>query len=212
MLFLQLALISVFFSHNITESSANQSDNYKSDIENWQNELNSQFRDKDNSPLTEEGLSVFVGLNFYEVSQNYKVKAKFTLTPFEPVFKMKTNTARLPEYKIYGIAAFELNGKKFELNVYQNQRLMHMEGYEDYLFIPYTDLTSGNTSYAGGKYIEARIPKTDILIIDFNKSYNPYCAYNHKYSCPIPPRDNHLDIRIEAGVKAYTDLDDKSHH
>ena len=173
--------------------------------------MNLEFKNPEESPLTKEGIDIFESLDFYKIDEKYNVKAKLVRTPFNPVFGMKTTTSRLPKYKKYGVATFYIDGKEFKLNVYQNQSLLAQKDLEDYLFIPYTDLTSGNDSYSGGKYIDLRIPKGDVLIIDFNKSYNPYCAYNHKYSCPIPPKENFLNIRIEAGVKAYNDLTNKSH-
>ena len=77
------------------------------------------------------------------------------------------------------------------------------DDYEDYLFLPFLDETNGLESYGGGRYINVRIPEGDTMIIDFNKSYNPFCAYNDKYSCPIVPRENYLKTRIEAGVKGF---------
>ena len=77
------------------------------------------------------------------------------------------------------------------------------EAYEDYLFLPYTDLTSGDGSYGGGKYLDLKTPEGNTIIIDFNKAYNPYCAYSHRYSCPVPPEENDLLVRIEAGVRVY---------
>ena len=184
---------------------------YEVEINSWQENLNSEFRNPEESPLTSEGLDVFVNLDFYKIDQKYRVEAKLERTPYEPVFGMPTTTSRLPEYKKYGTATFYIAGKEFKLNVYQNQSLINKKGYENYLFVPYTDLTSGNGSYSGGKYIDLKIPKDKLLIIDFNKSYNPYCAYNHKYSCPIPPSENYVNTRIEAGVMAYNDLANKSH-
>ena len=180
------------------------------EIQSWQEEQNKEFSTPNKSPLTKEGLSIFKGLNFYKVNLKFRVDAKFERTPFEPVFGMPTTTTRLPEYKKYGVAFFSINGVEYKLNVYQNQKAKNIKGYENHLFIPFIDLTSGNSSYSGGRYIDLLIPKGDVLIIDFNKSYNPYCAYNHKYSCPIPPSENSIDVRIEAGVMAYKDLKDKS--
>ena len=74
---------------------------------------------------------------------------------------------------------------------------------KNYIFLPFTDMSNGKTSYEGGRYIDLEVPKGDELIIDFNQAYNPYCAYNPKFSCPIPPKRNHLDTFIEAGVKKY---------
>ena len=203
------SLISFFFFLN--PFSINQDkDEYTNEIIKWQDNMNSGFSNPEESPLTKEVIANFKGLDFYQIDKKYRVEAKFERTPFEPPFGMKTTTSRLPKYKKFGIATFYINGKEYKLNVYQNQSLLAQRDFENYLFIPYTDLTSGNDSYSGGKYIDLTIPKGDVLIIDFNKSYNPYCAYNHKYSCPIPPSENSLNIRIEAGVKAYNDLTNKS--
>src|SRR5690606_22205799 len=98
---------------------------------------------------------------------------------------------------------FQLKGKEYQLNVYQGQDLMKEEGYEDYLFLPFIDDTNGEESYGGGRYIDLRIPEGDSMVIDFNSAYNPYCAYNEKYSCPIVPRENYVDTEVRAGVKAY---------
>ncbi len=81
--------------------------------------------------------------------------------------------------------------------------MLEEEGYDDYLFLPFLDETNGDESYGGGRYVEARIPAGDTLIINFNEAYNPYCAYNERYSCPIVPRANYINTRIKAGVKAF---------
>ena len=75
--------------------------------------------------------------------------------------------------------------------------------YEDYLFLPFTDKTNGDSSYGGGRYLDLKLPEGDSIIIDFNQAYNPYCAYNDKYSCPVPPKSNNLDIEVLAGVKTF---------
>jgi uncharacterized protein (DUF1684 family) len=117
---------------------------------------------------------------------------------------MKTTTSRLPEYVKYGEVHFLLKGESYHLEVYQNPEISQRPGYEDYLFIPFTDLTNGETTYAGGRYIDFRMTSSEDLILDFNKAYNPYCSYNPKYSCPIPPEVNHLPVRIETGEKNYS--------
>ena len=75
--------------------------------------------------------------------------------------------------------------------------------YEDYLFIPFNDLTNGNETYDAGRYMDLETTDENTIVIDFNKAYNPYCAYNDEFSCPIPPRENDLDVEIIAGVLAY---------
>ena len=118
---------------------------------------------------------------------------------------MKTSTDRKPMYVKYGELSFVLKGESFKLNVYRNIELSKKEEYKDYLFLPFSDATSGKESYIGGRYIDLRVPKGKSIAIDFNKAYNPYCAYNSQYSCPIVPLENDLDIAIEAGVKKFHD-------
>ena len=171
----------------------------------FQDTLNKEYSTREDSPLTEEDFKVFKGLDFFPINEKYIVEAQFTRTPDEKVFKMKTTGSRLPEYVKYGELSFTIDGKPFKLNLYQNIELTQKEGYEDYLFLPFSDLTCGKESYIGGRYIDMRIPEGDKVTIDFNKAYNPYCAYNHKYSCPIVPLENDLGIEILAGVKKFHD-------
>lgn len=171
----------------------------------YQQKLNKEFADSTSSPLMAEDLKVFKSLDFYPIDQKYIVEAKFVKAKREKVFEMKTTTTRLPKYKKYGELHFTLEGKAFKLNIYQNIDLTKKPGYKDYLFLPFTDLTCGKESYIGGRYLDARIPKKDVMILDFNKAYNPYCAYNYKYSCPLVPLENDLEIEIKAGVKKFHD-------
>jgi len=169
----------------------------------FQKTINSEYKDATSSPLKDKDRKHFEGLDFFKFDSTYVVKADFKRTPNAQSFKMKTTTDRLPEYVKYGELRFQLKGNQFKLNIYQNQALITKEGYEDYLFLPFLDETNGFESYGGGRYIDTRKPEGDTLIIDFNKAYNPYCAYNDKYSCPIVPRENYLKTRVEAGVKAF---------
>ncbi|PTX59555.1 hypothetical protein C8N46_109144 [Kordia periserrulae] len=187
----------------ILNISCSQEKNQVKGETEFQRELNAEYKDASKSPLKEKDLKTFEGLDFFPVDDTYKVTATFKRTPDSPVFKMPTSTDRKPEYRRYGIATFTLNGKQFSLEIYQNQSLMKEEEYKNYLFLPFTDETNGFSSYGGGRYIDLEIPQGDTIEIDFNKAYNPYCAYNDRYSCPIPPRVNFLQTEINAGVKAF---------
>lgn len=173
--------------------------------EKFQAELNQSFADSLKSPLMKEDLKAFKGLDFFPLSEKYIVEATFVRTKKEKAFAMKTTTSRTPLYVKYGELRFSIDGKEFKLNVYKNIDLSTKPGYEDYLFLPFSDLTCGKESYIGGRYVDMRIQKGKKWIIDFNKAYNPYCAYNYKYSCPIVPLENDLDIEILAGVKKFHD-------
>ncbi len=174
-------------------------------VEKFQKELNSEYADAKTSPLTAEDLAVFKTLEFYPINEKFFVTAKFVRTESEKPFEMKTSTDRKPLYVKYGEAHFVIDGLDYKLNLYRNIELSKKEEYKDYLFLPFSDLTSGKESYIGGKYIDMKIPKGETIVIDFNTSYNPYCAYNHKYSCPKVPLENDLNIEIKAGVKKFHD-------
>jgi uncharacterized protein len=171
----------------------------------FQEKLNKEYATREESPLMDEDFKVFKGLDFYPIDEKFIIESSFVRTENEKVFKMKTTGTRTPEYVKYGELHFQFEGKKYKLNLYQNIELIKKEGYKDYLFLPFSDLTCGKESYIGGRYIDMRIPKGDKVIIDFNKAYNPYCAYSHKYSCPIVPLENDLEIEIKAGVKKFHD-------
>ena len=174
-----------------------------SDILAHQQKLNEEFKDPEESPLPDRFRKDFNGLEFFAPDTNYVIEADFIRTPDAVPFLMPTTTDRKSEEVVYGKVGFILDGRNFELEVYQNPELIKEKGYEDYLFLPFTDLTNGEETYGGGRYMDLRIPDGNRITIDFNKAYNPYCAYNKKYSCPLVPSVNHMDTRILAGVKNF---------
>ena len=191
-------LVALFF---ISMSSFCQEKFDVSAVETFQKKLNYEFADKEESPLTEEDRAVFKTLEYFPISAKYSVMAQFTRTENEKTFEMKTTKERRPIYVKYGELAFTIDEKPLKLNLYKNIELSKKEEFKDYLFLPFSDTTNGKESYIGGRYIDMKVPKSDTVAIDFNTAYNPYCAYNYKYSCPIVPLENVLDIDINAGVK-----------
>lgn len=198
-----IALI-LFISFWISYSfSFGQGNSYYELLMRERNEKDYEFVNSVDSPLTQYDKENFKGLNYFDADPNFVINAKIEKSLQSDTIKMKTTTERLPLYIIYGTATFSLSGKNHHLTIFQNVGLMKNEEYKDYLFIPFTDETSGEDSYGGGRYIDARITSEDTIMIDFNRAYNPYCVYNKKYSCPIPPSENHLDIKITAGEKSF---------
>ena len=175
------------------------------DIASHRKKQEDTFRNPRETPLTPKDRKKFKGLNYYPPDLNYRVKARFIRSETPVFFKMKTTTSRLPDYVKYGEVHFTLKGQPFKLEVYQSPDIIQRPGYEDYLFIPFTDLTNGHSTYDVGRYLEFRIPDSEDVIIDFNKAYNPYCSYSPDYSCPIPPEANSLNVEIHAGEKVYKD-------
>jgi uncharacterized protein len=162
-----------------------------------------EMRDRKESPLEKKDRRHFKGLNYYPIDLSYRVKAKFVKTENPVLFKMKTTTTRLPEYSKYGEVHFELNGQSCKLEVYHNSEIAKRPGYEDYLFIPFTDDSNGKETYDVGRYLDFRSPATDEVTIDFNLSYNPYCSYSPNFSCPIPPEVNYLPMEVKAGEMKF---------
>jgi uncharacterized protein len=163
-----------------------------------------EFRDPKASPLSPKDRKKFKHLNYFPIDLHYYVKGRFIKAENPVFFKMKTTTDRMPDYTKYGEIYFSLDSTEYKLEVYQSPDIAKRPGYEDYLFIPFTDLTNGDEAYEVGRYLEFRIPNDDDVIIDFNKAYNPYCSYGTgKYSCPIPPEANQLPVAIRAGEKKF---------
>lgn len=172
-------------------------------IVDYQEAQNEEFRDPETSPLPDRYRKDFEGLDFFPADTNYVVTAHFERTPDAQPFLMPTTTDRQSEEVVYGIARFTLNGVEHKLEVYQGLDLKEEEGFEDYLFLPFMDLTNGEETYGGGRYIDLTIPSGDTLVIDFNRAYNPYCVYNKKYSCPLVPRQNFMNTKVMAGVRDF---------
>lgn len=169
----------------------------------FRKEINKQYGDKDKSPLKEADRANFKKLEFYDIDSEFAVQAKLDWFEKDSVFEMKTTTARLAKYRRSGVATFILDGNELELVFYQNVKGAANPLYKDYYFLPFKDNTNGEESYGGGRYIDLIIDEGSAdAQINFNVAYNPYCAYNDRYSCPIVPSENYINIEIKAGVKA----------
>lgn len=149
-------------------------------------------------------------IQFYSVDKEYRVEADFKAATKSDWLTFKTSGTKTKIFKLYGTLSFALNGKPYQLNIYESQELMMNEEYRNYLFLPFTDVTNGSETYISGRYLD--LSTTDIkskkVVLDFNKAYNPYCAYvDGVYNCPIPPKENALAVVIKAGEKSFS----KSH-
>ncbi len=191
----------IFLLISYSSCTQEKKQTHTDEIEKFQYELNVHYADKKSSPLKGDDFKNFKELPFFPINESYKVLANFERTPNEPIFEMPTSGPKKPLYTQYGIAKFTLNGKELSLRIYQNQKLMLDPEYATHLFIPFNDKTNGETTYDSGRFLDLEIPEGDTIVIDFNKAYNPYCAYSDGYSCPIPPKENDLDTEINAGVK-----------
>ena len=143
---------------------------------------------------------------FYPVNENYRVTARFEKATENKWFSMETSGLQKKTYRVFGTISFTIHDTLVKASLYQSQNLLGDPKYKDYLALMFTDKTTGDETYEAGRYIDLEIGdiKNNQLVIDFNKAYNPYCAYvKGKYNCPIPPRENYLPVAIEAGEKSF---------
>ncbi len=154
-------------------------------------------------PIAEEEDLTFV--SFYAPDSAYRVTAIVERIPNAEPFEMPTYNGKTRPHVAYALLSFALNGKPQKLTLYRNLNAIRMPEYRDYLFLPFKDATSGKETYGGGRYLDLRTGEIQNghVTLDFNKAYNPYCAFKEGYPCPIPPKNNTLSVAVEAGEKAY---------
>lgn len=152
----------------------------------------------DDSPLPKNAKATFLGLNYYPYDSTFCFKATYQEVVNGEIQPFKTNTDRMPVYVHKANLLFSYNDSTYSLRAF-----LPKDGTSKQLFVPFTDLTNSNDTYKSGRYLDLDIPDYNSILLDFNFAYNPYCAYNKKYSCPIPPVENALKIGIEAGEKRY---------
>lgn len=153
-----------------------------------------------NTVLKQEEKDAISALKYFPADTSWILTAKFKKKK-GPVFEMPTTTARKPKYRRVGYLYFEKEDEKFRLTVYKNLELTQEE-YKNFVFIPFKDGNAPLTTYGGGRYLDLEMTlKEKKIKVDFNKAYNPYCVYSHRYSCPITPIENNIFIQINAGVQ-----------
>ena len=159
------------------------------------------FKTSQDSPLTTEQQMNFKELSYFPVDIAYRVSARYQRLTKPVEFRIQTSTGHERVYVTIGQLDFSLAGQALTLFAY------HEKGQEasgrNSLFVPFTDQTTGKDTYAAGRYLDIPEPMGDTVVLDFNLAYNPYCAYNYNFSCPVPPQENRLDAAIKAGEKLF---------
>lgn len=179
------------------------SENYAVNLATYRKAFLEGLRKDPRSPLPSKKL--LRGIHFFPADQRYQVEARITLTPEAKPFDMPTYSGITKPYVAYGKASFTLADTTYELTLYRSAALPVLPQFRDLLFLPFKDLTNGDATYGGGRYLNLRSSAIadGRLEIDFNEAYNPWCAYSDGYNCPIPPVENHLPIPIPVGEKQY---------
>ncbi|MDO3426597.1 DUF1684 domain-containing protein [Chryseobacterium sp. APV1] len=178
----------------------------ESEIKKFQKELNAEYVNPKETPLRGDNFKNFKQHPFFPISLKFRITAKFEKTENAEPFDLPTSSGKTKPYREFGKATFQLDGKSYTLTIYQSLDLIKQKKYKDHLFLPFRDATNEKETYGGGKYLDLTIPKGKTIILDFNKSYHPYCAYNaYDYNCPVVPEENKLPVEIRAGVM-YEDI------
>lgn len=155
-----------------------------------------------NSPLKKDEQDTFTDLDYYPVDLDFVFRARLHKYSDPEIITIGTTTGDFREAIRYGYIEFAIDDQDAHLHAYKFTRHQGTE-LEEYLFIPFKDATSGTETYQGGRYMDVTEEIPGVVLIDFNDAYNPYCVYNEIYSCPIPPKENHLQVAIRAGEKMY---------
>jgi uncharacterized protein (DUF1684 family) len=162
------------------------------------------FKSGNESPMDPKGKRELIALDYYAPDIKYKVIGHLELLDSPKSYRMQVSNSAPEQYYNMGNVVFTVNGHEGRLAVYQNAKAMKDPRATNELFCPFTDETNGKGTYKAGRFLDLHlVPNTKDIDMDFNLAYNPYCAYNHEYSCPIPPEQNHLVFMIEAGEKSY---------
>lgn len=155
------------------------------------------FRDPSASPIPPGRESEFLPLSYYPVDESFSVPAALELADERPVFEMPTSTGKLRRMERVGVLEFTLKGQPMSLGAFVEAGTPRITR----LFVPFADATTGTETYSAGRYLDIDPTGTGLYEIDFNRAYNPYCAYNETYDCPFPPPSNRLKVPVRAGEK-----------
>ncbi|BAO55713.1 hypothetical protein NMS_1704 [Nonlabens marinus S1-08] len=174
---------------------------YEKLSQEYRNELSREYKAADNPPLSGMDKVNFKALKFYDFNPDFVIEARFEALDNTQEMQLNTSKPLIQTYTKYGYLHFQYEGKQHKLLVLQAENLKNDPEYYNYLSVYFTDETNGKGSYKMGRYMELRAPLEETLVLNFNNTYNPYCAYSDRYACPVPPKENKLPFAIEAGVK-----------
>ena len=184
----------------VGSTTAEAQKSYKKEIKQHRKAYKKEHKENARSPIDKKNLRY---LRFYDANEAWRLDCRFTRTESAEAFDMATYSGQVRPYVLYGRAECPSPEGVLTLEIYQSIGLRRIPAYRDYLFLPFHDATNGAETYGGGRYLDLKIGDIsgEAVTLDLNKVYNPYCAYADGFSCPIPPRPNHLTIAVPVGEK-----------
>jgi uncharacterized protein len=189
-----IAIIAYSFVGNEEAKPLQAIDNeYIKSIQNLRSDKDSYLKKDTASPI--EDKINFKGLKYFDVNSAFKVTGKIDKVTSGQTINITMSGGEVEEYEAYGNVKFEIEGVKCTLKIFKTP--------EGNLFLPFKDLTSNKETYGAGRYLDFGVNEVNgnEIIIDFNRAYHPYCAYNHTFTCPVPPAENTLNVGVKAGER-----------
>lgn len=182
--------------YTFVDSGAN--DSYVTELTKFRRDKDEFFKESGESPV--EKKETFTRLNYFPPNQTFRIRAALERISDTTQLRLRMTGGEEERFVRYAFATFTLRGETHKLVLLKQQN-----DAEEKLFLPFTDKTNGFDTYGGGRYLDVEPPQSNQVVLDFNFAYNPFCAYNYNYTCPVPPAENHLDLEIRAGEREFAD-------
>ena len=171
---------------------------YQEEIVAFRAEKDAAFKANSDSPIPQAERAAFQGLRYFDVDPRYRVPAALAESAMSSqVIEMDTTAGNRERFRVIGTLEFTLNGERRTLTAFISETATDNRR----LFVPFGDTTNRGETYGGGRYLDLSRTSTGLYDLDFNRAYNPFCVYDVRYECPIPPRENRLPIEIRAGER-----------
>jgi hypothetical protein len=197
-----LIIVPLLFASGCSTGSGNKTADFPDSLVSERHEKDIEFKSGRNSPIPEEDRGRFAGLAYFDVDPAFRFRARLNRHPRPERIRLSTNTGEIHSALKYGYFEFKIGSETYQLQAYRVEDIPENAG-GPYLFVPFRDATNGKETYEAGRYIDLIENTSGEYDLDFNRAYSPYCAYGKSYSCPIPPAENTIPVRIEAGEKKY---------
>jgi uncharacterized protein (DUF1684 family) len=195
-LILIATLVTLFYSMQ----DGGTSEAYRKEREKERKDKDDYMRNNSESPFA-DSVALFTGLKYFDIDESFRISANLIPIEEKKTITLATSDGLEKRYLPYAYAEFSLKGEKCRLLILE---IMDMGPFRGTLFLAFADATSAKESYGAGRYLDIKkVPGSTSVLLDFNKAYNPYCAYNDNFSCPFPPSENLLKVAIPAGEKVY---------
>lgn len=180
----------------IAAGCAGKPKSYEEELREFRTIKDAEFRTGEDSPIPQAQRAAFPGLRYFDVDTRFRVPAALVESPASSqIIEMDTTAGNRDRMRVIGKLEFTLNGEKRTLTAYVQENAADTRR----LFVPFGDATNRVETYGGGRYLDLSRSATGLYDLDFNRAYNPFCVYDVRYECPLPPRENKLTVPIRAG-------------